>query len=891
MRKLTMGILAHVDAGKTTLSEALLYACGAIRKQGRVDKRDTFLDTDLQERERGITIFSKQAVISYEDMRITLLDTPGHVDFAGETERVLKVLDCAVLLVSGTEGVQGHTKTLFQLLKEYGIPTMIFVNKMDRPDTDSDALMKALKTELSEDCIDFTHERDESVEEELGSCSEEMMEYYLNGEKIPENAIKTSVIKREVFPVYFGSGLKNEGISELLAGIHSYFDVQNHLFSDDIKGAIVFKITHDISGTRLTHLKVTGGKWKPKDLLIYENEAGEQVEDKIQQIRCYQGDKYTCLDEADKGDICVFTGLKSTFAGEILGNIKNVDIAGIAPKLTPVLSYRILPPEGIDTNVMMQKLHILAQEDPLLGIYWDQDTGEVKAKVMGPVQLEVLQKLIRNRFDMNVIFTEGKILYKETVEDTVEGVGHYEPLRHYAEVHLLIEPLKPGEGIKITSDCSEDLLAKNWQRLVLTHLNEKEHRGVLTGAPITDVKITLINGRAHLKHTEGGDFRQATYRAVRQGLMKAKSRLLESFVDFSLTVPVYAVGKIMTELSLRGATFEISESAVETSTITGFGPVSTIGNFAQEIHSSTNGTGVIQTFFKGYYPCHNEDEVIAASQYDPVSDLRNPCSSVFCAHGAGFVVEWDRVEAYMHLQGLDFNLQERSEVITQRAGGKAKDIEFIEPEEVDRIIAGFAGANKRADKQNAGWQRNSLKGLKRSDDAYVYEEKKQNQKTKYLLVDGYNVIFAWDELKDIAQVSIDGARGRLLDILCNYRALIDAEIIVVFDAYRVEGHPQEALDYENIHLVYTKEAETADHYIERFAHENSRKYDVTVATSDGMEQIIILGAGANLISSRELENAIKNASNQNMEAFKNSEAFREKMITTVPIEDLPELPE
>ncbi len=856
-----LGILAHVDAGKTTLSEALLYTGGKLRKLGRVDNRDAFLDTYELERKRGITIFSKQAVLEYKGSSITLLDTPGHVDFSAEMERTLQVLDVAVLVVSASDGIQGHTRTLWRLLKRYNIPVFLFINKMDQPDVDKEGMMRELTEELDGSCVDFGQEQTELFDR-LAMCDEGMMNQFLEKGEIARDTIRQAIGERKVFPCFFGSALKLWGVEELLQGLGEY--VEKPIYPAQF-GARVFKITRDAGGNRLTHLKVMGGSLQAKEMLSGIDAEGMEWSEKVNQIRIYSGEKFEPAGEVKAGEICAVTGLTKTYPGQGLGNQKHLPLPG----LIPVLRYCIELPEGMDAAVMLPKLRMLEEEDPMLQIDFSEELQEIHARVMGEVQIEVLQSMIADRFGVEVSFGAGSIVYKETIADTVEGVGHFEPLRHYAEVHLLLEPGEAGSGLVLTADCSEDQLSRNWQRLIMTHLEEREHRGVLTGSPITDMKITLIAGRAHLKHTEGGDFRQATYRAVRQGLMEAESVLLEPVYEFRLEIPEEAIGRAMTDIEKMHGQFVLEQRTGRLALLTGTAPVVTMREYQKEVTAYTKGQGKLSLSLKGYAPCHNTREVLEQKGYDPEADLANPTGSVFCAHGAGFVVPWYEVKDYMHLEGYRTKAAGRNEQFAGQGycAGEMKrqsrqtEERFLGMEEIDAILEKSTHANSRKDgyKKKEGWQREHRR------DAYTLSTgaggetrvyKGQQKKDAYLLVDGYNIIFAWNELKELAEINLDGARGRLLDILCNYQAMKQCELIAVFDAYRVQGHVTETVDYHNIHVVYTKEAETADQYIERFAHENGKKYDVTVATSDGLEQIIIRGQGCRLMSARDLQQEI-----------------------------------
>ena len=871
MKQLTLGILAHVDAGKTTLSEAMLYLSGAIRKAGRVDNRDAFLDTYELERERGITIFSKQAVFAYDDLKITLLDTPGHVDFSAEMERTLQVLDAAVLVIGASDGVQGHTVTLWKLLKRYQVPVFLFVNKMDQQGTDQDVLMRELCDRLGGGLTNFSEENKNTLLEELAMCDEELLNCFLEKGDISEELIRKAIAQRKVFPCFFGSALKLFGVRELMEGIVRYMPISGY---PKEFGARVFKITRDNQGNRLTHMKITGGCLKARDVLKTE---------KVNQIRIYSGEKFDAVNEACAGQVCAVTGLLHTFPGQGFGLEKTVD----RHMLEPVLSYCIYLPEGCDPAAFLPKLMQLQEEDPTLQVVWDEELKEIHAKVMGEVQIEILKHMIRERFGIEVSFGTGRIVYKETIADRVEGVGHFEPLRHYAEVHLLLEPAEPGSGLLFAADCSEDILARNWQRLILTHLEEKEHRGVLTGSPITDMKITLVSGRAHLKHTEGGDFRQATYRAVRQGLMEASGVLLEPVYEFRLEIPEEMIGRAMTDMEKLHSSFTLKERVGGVAVLTGTAPVVTIQDYQKEVTAYTRGHGRLSLSLKGYVPCHNAEEVIAKRHYDPESDLKNPTGSVFCAHGAGFVVPWNQVKDYMHLEScfagdrecvmqtaFEEELERRKQAAVKRQENTGERGEmFIGTDEIDAIIGRTARSNSRSEfsGKREGWQREKKAGgnTAKASETRIY--KGQPKKEKYLLVDGYNVIFAWEDLKELAGVNLDGARGKLLDILCNYQAIKGYHLMAVFDAYKLKGHGEEIMDYHNIQVVYTKEAETADRFIEKFAHENAGKYDVTVVTSDGLEQIIIVGAGCQLVSSREFRTEVELASKQVLEDYQRSQ--------------------
>ena len=896
MKHITIGILAHVDAGKTTLSECMLYLSGRIRKLGRVDHKDAFLDTYELERERGITIFSKQAELETGNLGITLLDTPGHVDFSAEMERTLQVLDYAILVINGADGVQGHTRTLWNLLKRYQIPTFLFINKMDQVGTDKEKVLDDLQNRLDEACIDFT-EQSEEFFDSLAMCDEEAMEEYLESEKVEEDTIAEMIGMRKVYPCYFGSALKIEGVQEFMDGMADYIEKNEQwtekgehgkteayrksdqktgrkdsgaLNEKDISefGAKVYKISRDSSGSRLTHLKVTSGVLKVKDILngyagkksaMNESDTSEvsekstlgkeadRWEEKVNQIRIYSGEKYEMVQEAEAGMICAVTGLNYTYPGEGLG----IEADSEAPALEPVLSYKIELPEGCDVHKMLGNLRILEEEDPMLKIVWNEELGEIHAKLMGAVQIEILKSLIKDRFGVEVEFDTGNIVYKETIQNTVEGVGHFEPLRHYAEVHLKMEPGERGSGIVIGTDCSEDILDKNWQRLILTHLLEKEHRGVLTGSVITDMKITLTAGRAHLKHTEGGDFRQATYRAVRQGLMQAESLLLEPYYDFQLEVPSGMIGRALTDIQRMNGEAGTPQTEGEMTTIEGYAPVAAMRDYQMEVNAYTRGQGHLTCTFRGYEPCRNAEEVIENIAYDPERDTENPTGSVFCSHGAGFNVSWDKVPEYMHLENqlekeraLEEAKRQSRQIERQapRAARTPKVYSKAEEKELEEIFIRTYGKVER---------KGGLTPQTYESEYAKKQRKKEEAVQEYLLVDGYNVIFAWEELKELAKVSIEAARDKLMDILCNYQGYKKCVLILVFDAYKVEGYTLEIQKYHNIHVVYTKEAETADQYIEKVVHHIGRKYHVTVVTSDGVEQVITMGQGGTRISSRD----------------------------------------
>lgn len=860
-KHICVGLLAHVDAGKTTLSEGILYTCGAIRRLGRVDHQDTFLDSYALERNRGITIFSKQAQVDLGNIRMTLLDTPGHVDFSAEMERTLQVLDYAILLVSGADGVQGHTQTLWKLLKHYQVPTFLFVNKMDQPGTDEEHLMQELKKKLDENCIDFSADwEEEEWKEQLAMCEETLLDTYLESGEIDRKQIPHLIQRRKLFPCFFGSALKMEGVQEFLDGIKNMIQIPEY---PEEFAAKVFKIARDTQGNRLTYLKITGGSLGVKTLLSNQNHvggSGDVWEEKVEQIRVYSGEKYERISEACAGMICAVTGLSKTFAGEALGVQESVSL----PVLEPILTYQVRLPLDCDVHQMMQKLRQLEEEEPLLHIVWNEALGEIHAKVMGLVQMDVLKTQMKERYGIDIEFDSGSIVYKETIAGCVEGVGHYEPLRHYAEVHLLLEAADAGSGLSFDTDCSEDVLDRNWQRLILTHLEEKEHLGVLTGSPITDMHITLVTGKAHLKHTEGGDFRQATYRAVRQGLRKARSVLLEPFYEFRLEIPSEMIGRGMSDIQRMSGTFEDPWIDGEMAVLTGMAPVATMRDYHNEVISYTRGRGHVFCTMKGYYPCHNAEEVIAQMGYDPEADMANPTGSVFCSHGAGFVVNWNQVEDYMHLESplhLEIpKMQEEKEAESSRnLSWKEEQAQYAASEkELEEIfLRTYGSAGKGDANEKRGFRRkhqNLQFQAQRSHDGETYlpkKTRKPEEMKQYLLVDGYNIIFAWEELKALAESNIDAARDKLIDLLCDYQGYKQCNLILVFDAYKVQGNQGSVQKIHDIYVVFTKEAETADQYIEKTVHEMGRKYQVTVATSDRLEQVIILGQGAARISARE----------------------------------------
>ena len=838
-----IGLLAHVDAGKTTLAESLLYHTGAIRKMGRVDHQNAFLDTYELERARGITIFSKQAGFTLGDREVVLLDTPGHVDFSAEMERTLQILDYAVLIIGGTDGVQGHVETLWRLLRQYRIPVFLFINKMDQDGADPAEILKELQSRLDEKCIDFTASQpQEEFMENLAMCDETVLETYLEEGEISKEQVRELIARRKAFPCYFGSALKSQGIQEFLEGLETYTKVPDY---PDTFGAKVYKISRDEKGSRLTHMKITGGSLKVKQVL-----SGEDWEEKADQIRIYSGAGFEAVKEAPAGSVCAVTGLTRTYAGQGLG----IEQTSGEPLLIPVLNYEIQLPEECDVHQMFLKLRQLEEEEPELHIVWNPQLNEIHAQVMGEVQIEILKNMIQERFGISVEFGSGNIVYKETIEEPVEGTGHFEPLRHYAEVHLLLEPGEPGSGLEFAVSCSEDMLDKNWQRLILTHLEEKAHKGVLTGSDITDMKITLVAGKAHLKHTEGGDFRQATYRAVRQGLRKARSVLLEPVYEYRLEVPSDMVGRAMTDIQKMYGTFQGPEIEGEMSVLTGVAPVVTMGGYQSEVTAYTRGRGRLSCTLKGYQPCHNAEEVIEAAGYEPDADMENPTGSVFCAHGAGFVVNWDEVDTYAHIQtelGLEETDQETVLQTQPAQPYKSFDEIRLDQEELEEIFTRTYGPIRR--------ERNAFQKTSRTVTAPASprKSKPKEPEKEYLLVDGYNIIFAWEDLNELAKVNIEGARNKLMDILCNYQGYKKCTLILVFDAYKVEGGQGSVQKYHNIHVVYTKEAETADQYIEKTVHEIGKKYHVTVATSDALEQVIILGQGADRLSARNLREEIQ----------------------------------
>ena len=916
MKRFVIGILAHVDAGKTTMSEAILYETGKLKKMGRVDNRDAFLDTFALERARGITIFSKQAVFPLGDTFVTLLDTPGHVDFSAEMERTLQVLDYAVLIVSGADGVQGHTETLWRLLKRYRIPVFLFVNKMDQKGTNQEAVLASLKERLDHGIVDFSGvsgnceilgTSDETAEE-IATCDEALLEAYLADGSLKTADVRNAIQDRKLFPCFFGSALKLTGVREFLTSLGEFASCPD--YTKDF-GAKVFKISRDETGVRMTHLKITGGTLKIRDSLSSDSE------EKINQIRLYSGSKFEMLKEAEPGMVVAVTGISDTKPGQVFGSASD----SVLPLLEPVLTYRILLPFGTDSHTMLRHMRMLEEEDPQLHIVWNEALGEIQAQVMGDVQMEILKSQVQERFGVEIGFGEGNIVYKETIAKTVEGVGHFEPLRHYAEVHLLMEPGEPGSGLVFEADCSEDMLDRNWQRLILTHLEEKRFRGILTGSEITDMKITLIAGRAHQKHTEGGDFRQATYRAVRQGLCEAGCVLLEPYYAFRLEVPSENLGRAMADLDRMQGEFSAPEQDGSIALLTGTAPVSTMRNYQRDVISYTKGRGRLTLSLSGYEPCHNAEEVITASGYDFDSDLQDPAGSVFCSHGAGFVVPWDEVKQYMHVESplakqlakeqQERELKEADERLKTMAadvaagsssgsrGNGGSSLSFYDDKELQAIFTRTYGEPKR--KLVSDYDSRTVIRAKNASPVKPVKEKEEPE-DEYLLVDGYNIIFAWEELSDLAAVSIDAARYKLMDILSNYQGFRKICVIVVFDAYKVPGGVEKVQKYHNINVVYTKEAETADQYIEKVAIRIGRRYRTTVATSDGVIQLIIRSQGCILWSARDFREEIervgkliseekgKHTGNAKNYLFAHADEETQKYLEAVRLGKNPEIP-
>ena len=832
---ISAGLLAHVDAGKTTLSEALLYVSGAKRTLGRVDHRDAFLDTHDLERSRGITIFSKQARLESEHRAITLVDTPGHVDFSTEAERTLPVLDCAVLVISGTDGVQAHTVTLWKLLERYNVPTFLFINKMDLPGCEKEKLLSLLQSQLSAGCVDFTGEFEE-ICESAAMCDEALLETYLETGTVTAGNLRGLIEQRKLFPCCFGSALKLTGVEKLLSVLNDY--APEKVYPADF-AARVYKISRDPQGNRLTWLKVTGGGLKVRSTLSYVNQKGENKEEKLIQLRLYSGEKFTAAEEATAGQLCAVTGLTETYAGQGLG----AETAGQSYALEPVMTYRVSLPKGADPAVVLPKLRLLEEEDPQLHLI--SSGSQIHVQIMGKVQLEIFRSQVAQRFGLDVTLEDQRIFYKETIASTVEGVGHFEPLRHYAEVHLLLEPLKRGSGLVFDSTCSLDVLEAPYQSLIMGHLSEKIHRGVLTGAPITDMKITLLVGKAHLKHTEGGDMRQATYRAVRQGLMQAKSVLLEPWYDFTLTMPTESIGRAITDIRAMGGEFEAPEASGSESTLKGIVPASELKDYADTVASYTQGRGRLQLALHGYEPCHNQEQVVAELGYDPEADLENTPDSVFCAHGAGFTVKWHQVKDYMHLES-GIKEKKAPEVITRNTWAEEKALEKI----MEREFGPQSTTLYRAPANRPAEEKLTIRPPKQ----------------KYIIVDGYNIIFAWDSLSEIAKNDLEAARRSLLDALSSYAGFTKCRLVVVFDGYKQKGNPGEKSQFHNIQVVYTREGETGDAYIEALVAEIGNNYNIRVATSDSLVQLSSLRSGVLRMSARELREEVENTRKE-MEKF------------------------
>ena len=825
----SIALLAHVDAGKTTLSEALLYVSGARRTLGRVDHKDAFLDTHALERARGITIFSKQARLETETRAVTLVDTPGHVDFSAEAERTMPILDCAVLVISGIDGVQAHTLTLWRLLERYHVPTFLFINKMDLPVPERGKLLEALQAQLSPGCVDFGADFD-TIAESAAMCDEALLENYLETGTVTIGNLRGLIAQRKLFPCCFGSALKLTGVEELLEVLDAYAPTPDY---PGEFAARVYKISRDPQGNRLTWLKVTGGALKVRSVLDYVNQKGEKREEKAVQLRCYSADKFTAPEIVTAGQIAAVTGLTETYAGQALGS----ETFSLPPALEPVMTYRVNLPKGSDPAVVMPKLRQLEEEDPQLHLVWEG--GQIHVQIMGRVQLEIFRSLVQQRFSLDVTLDDRRIFYKETIENTVEGVGHFEPLRHYAECHLLLEPLPRGSGLVFDTVCPLDVLEVNYQRLILTHLEEKIHRGVLTGAPITDMKITLLVGKAHLKHTEGGDFRQATYRAVRQGLMEAKSVLLEPWYDFALTMPTEQIGRAITDIRAMGGEFDAPEASGGLSTLKGQVPASEVKDYADTVAAYTQGRGRLQLSLHGYAPCHNAAEVIEELGYDPEADLENTPDSVFCAHGAGFNVKWNEVKNHMHLES-GLKEEEAPQIITRNVRYDDKELEKIMEREFGPL-------------------RTPLYNAKAANRPATEEITIRPLKQKYIIVDGYNIIFAWEHLAAQARSDLDAARRQLCDALSSYAGFTKCRLVVVFDGYKQKGNPGEKSQFHNIQVVYTKEGETADAYIEALVHEIGSNYAVRVATSDGLVQLSSIRSGVLRMSARELQLEVEEA--------------------------------
>ncbi len=847
MKKIVIGILAHVDSGKTTLSEALLYLTGSISKLGRVDHRDSFLDNFSLERSRGITIFSKQAVLKYKDTEFTLLDTPGHVDFSAETERTLQILDYAVLVISAADGIQSHTQTLWNLLSKYNVPCFIFVNKMDLNGADRNFVLTELKNKFCDCCVDFGCADKSDFYENVALCDENLLDQYYENETLNKEDIADCIKSRKIFPCLFGSALRLTGVGEFLECLYNYTAMPK--YENEFAGK-VYKISED-KGQRLTHIKVTGGTLKIKEILPSPKNINSE---KINQIRIYSGEKFAVADEVSAGTVCAVTGITFARSGDGLGTEKNTGL----PVLEPVLTYRLELPSGIDSHTALEKMKILESEDPQLKVVWNERLGEIQVQLMGDIQLEVLQTLLAERFAINASFGKGNIIYKETIADTVEGVGHFEPLRHYAEVHLLMKPGKRNSGVVFKNECKEDLLDKNWQRLILTHLYEKAHIGVLTGSPVTDIEITLVSGKAHPKHTEGGDFRQATYRAVRQGLRSAENILLEPIYEFKLEVPNENVGRAISDIQRMAGSFDPPETVGDNAVISGAAPVSTMYDYTRDVMRYTHGRGKLSCSLKGYEPCHDSEEVIAEIGYDCDADTENPCDSVFCSHGAGYNVKWNEVKSHMHLPSVlsaPKIYTEDKELVKVFSSDKSNKNLFALDKELMQIFEQTYGPIKRR-----GVNQNHFTFTESTENKkYKRPPLPQYEGVEYLLVDGYNVIFSWDDLRELSKNNVDGARSALINILCNYQGYKKCEVILVFDAYKVKGAAREVEKVNNINIVYTKEAETADMYIEKVSHKLAKNHKVRVVTSDALEQLIILGKGALRVSSKEFSYEVQQA--------------------------------
>lgn len=860
-RHINIALLAHVDSGKTTLSEALLYKTGVIRKQGRVDHKDAFFDTDSQERARGITIFSKQAVIEWGDTEFTMLDTPGHVDFSAEAERTLDVLDYAVLVISGRDGIQGHTVTLWKLLEKYRLPVFIFINKMDMDGVSAEAIREELADRLDQGCIDFSpymkKTDDSDFMEKLAVCDEELLEEYAEEDGISLKGLRNAISRRTVFPCFFGSALKLQGIDELLRGLDELTEAGD--YPEDF-GARVYKITRDSRGTRLTHMKITGGCLKVKDAVVTSDDESSTGE-KAEQIRIYSGEKYEAVDRAAAGEICAVAGLKATFAGQRLGCEAVSGTRKSSPVLQPALVYRVDLPEGSDIHESFLRIKELEEEDPQLQVTWNGRLKEIQLRLMGPVQLEILKNILRDRFDMDADFGEGSISYMETIKKPVIGSGHFEPLRHYAEVHLLLEPGERGSGLVFDSACSEDELDRNWQRLIMTHLGEREHLGALTGSPVTDIRITLIGGRAHLKHTEGGDFRQAVYRAVRQGLRKAQSILLEPWYSFRIEVPSEAAGRAMSDIGKMSGELREPEIKDDRAIIEGRAPVSEMKDYPVEVSSYTKGRGSVSLIFDGYEECHDSERVIEETGYDPDDDAENTADSIFCRGGAGVSVKWDEADSHFHMDVGRLRQKISGNEAGREESHAARKLTKEEERELDRIFERTYGERK---KKTVIPKKTLLSSGER--EKAKAKTKPTEIKEEFLLVDGYNIIFAWKKLKELAEINMDSARQALIDILANYRGYRKCRIIAVFDAYRIKGGERHEERQGGVDIVYTKEAETADMYIEKTAHEKSRDFHVRVATSDRLEQMIIFGSGAFKVSAEDFEREVE-ATNTEISKF------------------------